>query len=270
MERAIRKSRFVWALLTLGLSLLATRCGGESIVRPRGDAGEGPETGGTGGVGVGGGFETGGVGGQGIGGRGGAGGSPGVGGMAFGGASGSGLAGFPQGGTRSDPFAHCLVPPLPGGTTCALVDACADLECGEPWSLHGADGCLRTTCSFDADCDDDSRCVPAPVAGRFDDFWSSGCESCAQTDKRCICSCYDDATQRAVCLTRQEFPPSADCSIAGLSCAELSDAARVVGSYLASEDWFELQELLEACRDKLRTRFSIECAGGQGGEGGSG
>jgi hypothetical protein len=71
-----------------------------------------------------------------------------------------------------------------------------------------------------------------------------------------------------VCLGRSEFPPSADCPINGLSCGRLDVAAGVVRRYLYDEDFFEAQEVLEACLDEIIVRHSDVCTGGQGGAGG--
>jgi hypothetical protein len=248
-----------------------------------GNGGQGGATGGRGGVGAsggsGGGFETGGVGGAGVGARGGSSGAggtgpAGAGGTPLGGMAGMGLAGFSPGGMPGEPFAHCAVPPLDLGTTCTFAAACDALECGKPWSLQGADGCLRGRCASDVDCDDGERCIPAPVAGQFADFLTVGCESCELVNGQCVCTCLESGEGlRAVCLARSEFPPSRDCPIDGFSCAALLDSGNVVRGYLDDETFVELQEPLELCLEKIRDRYDDDCDmgfGGAGGEGGNG
>ena len=262
-------------LFTLLLSASVVRCGGESIaLRDRGTGGQDAGAGGagvTGGTGVGGS----GVGGTGVGAVGGIGGAGGTGIAGRAGTGGAmpvgGTGGSPQAGTTGDPFAHCMVPPLVDGSTCTPEASCERLECGEPWSLHAEDGCLRETCLSDVDCNDGERCIPAPVAGAFDDWLSGGCEGCELIAGQCGCSCLEGGPgQRAVCLSRMEFPPSRDCPVECLSCAEISDAQEVVGRYLNDESNVELQESLQACRDELSSRFAILCVVGQGGAGGEG
>jgi hypothetical protein len=181
-----------------------------------------------------------------------------------------------MGGVATDPFAHCTVPPLVEVATCSFEQACERLECGKPWSLQGEDGCLRETCTWDEDCSDGERCIPAPVAGAFEEWLTLGCDSCELTTQgQCVCSCLESGDEfRAVCLPRSEFPPSRDCPIDGLSCAELGAAANVVESYRNIEDLFELAEPLDRCIEKIadqrRTQCGVGGQGGAGGEGGSG
>lgn len=240
--------------------------GAEGGVAGKG-AGTGGATGATGGKMGGGGGKMGGGGKGAVGGGSGA----GVGGMPFGGMAGAGLAGFPQGGMTSEPFAHCMVPPLQLGTTCTEEQACEALECGKPWALQGADGCLRQTCTSASDCAAGERCVPAPVAGEFGSFLTAGCESCEIINGKCACTCLEGASVRAVCLAEEELSPANDCPLAGLTCAHLSGARGVVVDYLSEEAFgADVLALLESCRVKLVERYGEECTAGQGGAGGEG
>jgi hypothetical protein len=73
-----------------------------------------------------------------------------------------------------------------------------------------------------------------------------------------------------VCLTRNEYPPSADCPVAGLSCTALENAETAVAAYDADESLLELHDRLQACLTKILVRHDADCAvaGGAGGEGG--
>lgn len=277
-------------LVTGLLSVLAARCGGESVTHQSGTAGEGPQSGGSGGKGGSGVGAAGGVGGNGTGtGAGASGGVGAAGGVgATGGVSGSmggvgapmggmmQVAGAPQGGTPNDPFAHCMVPPLIDGTTCSFEQTCEALDCGAPWSLQNDKGCLRTTCVTDGDCGLGALCVPAPVAGLFSDWLTAGCESCDLVDGGCSCTCLEGGPPRAVCLDRAAFPVEDQCPIAGLPCLELEDAGVVVADYLAADDpafGSGPRSLLRECGLKITDQRAEHCGLGQagaGGEGGSG
>jgi hypothetical protein len=262
------------AIVVVALSALVVRCGGESKVnRPDGSAAQGPQTGGTGGTGVGG--SVGGVGGPGMGASGGRGGMGGAGGMGIGGTGASGQGGtMPAGmaGAMLDPFAHCMVPPLVEGTLCSFEETCGTLDCGKPWALQGADGCLRTACVGNADCAAGERCVPAVVAGAFDDWLTSGCESCEYVNGLCSCTCLEGGGKRAVCLDQQTLPAGGECPVDDFSCEELDLATSVVQGYEEVPDFqADVLGLLGACRQKIFDRWNVECAlGGQGGAGGEG
>jgi hypothetical protein len=207
------------------------------------------------------------------GGRGGRGGIAGTGGTGIGGTGQGGrMPAAGMGGTVTDPFAHCMVPPLVDGTACTFEDTCAVLDCGLPWSLQDAKGCPRTTCVTNGDCGADERCIPAVVAGVVDDWLTAGCESCEYVAGQCSCTCLEGNGARAVCLDQQAFPMASDCPILGLDCTELDLAASVVQSYEESPDFADdVRALLGECRQKIADRWHTHCAtGGQGGAGGEG
>jgi hypothetical protein len=188
------------------------------------------------------------------------------GGMAQGGAMTAGG----MGGAVMDPFAHCMVPPLLDVTTCSFEQACETLDCGGPWALHQEDGCRRTTCVADGDCAAGQRCIPAPVGGVFDDWLTSGCETCDIVAGECVCACHEGSGLVAVCLDLGDYPPSSDCPIDGLPCEELHRVGLIVERYL--DDGFAegARTLLESCWNKIFARHNDECLGGQGGAGGEG
>jgi hypothetical protein len=260
-------------IVLVALSALVVRCGGESQVRaPNGSAGQGPQAGG--GAGKGG---TG-VGGSGTGASGGRGGFGGTGGT---GVAGTGFGGMGMGGIMSaagtggavmDPFAHCMVPPLVEGTACTFEDTCQALDCGMPWSLQHADGCMRTTCLGNGNCAAGELCVPAVVTGVFDDWLTAGCESCEYVAGECSCTCLEGNGTRAVCLDRQTFPMADECPIQGFNCLELDRATSAVQSYEESPDFAaDVRALLAECRQKIADQWRTQCGtGGEAGAGGEG
>lgn len=128
-------------------------------------------------------------------------------------------------------------------------------------------------CVSDTECDLGERCVPAPVAGSYDDFFTSGCESCDyfQGQGECICTCYDDAVQRALCVSTAELPGTADCPADGLSCSALLQALQRFSEYgMNAEYGSSVLSRLDDCWWKFRSRWQAECGGGEGGAGGEG
>lgn len=148
----------------------------------------------------------------------------------------------------------CLVAPLRDGTTCSFEATCKALDCGSATSLHEPDGCLRIQCRSSSDCAAGERCLPAPVAGEIRDCWPSGCESCEESEGACNCSCFDDCSERAVCVSARAFPEEDDCPTAGFTCSEVRSSIAGVEAYIESaEPPFRDAPLalLESCREKL-------------------
>ena len=147
---------------------------------------------------------------------------------------------------------------LAGGIYCSKNAFCEALECGKPWSLFDANGCARELCWSDDACANGSRCVPAPVAGKFDATCFEEYDSCEDSSGACECMPYPECGARALCLSVQEFPPESECPVESFSCAELSRTAVNLQAYADEEDFLVTSETssavkgrTEACRAKV-------------------
>lgn len=266
----------------LGGSLLAVQCvrekpylgaGASSGQSGRAGSGEAAEAGA---VGVAGDVGAAGVGGvtAGSAGRGGRGGSGGAGGA---GAPGGQAGECPA--PERDPLDHCEVAPLGSRSECSFEDTCRGLSCGSPWSMHDEDGCLRRSCTSSDECDAGERCLPAPVAGRFDDCFGSGSDGCEYASGcDCSCSFLEDCVQRSVCVSEAEYPVGSafECPVEGMDCDELSRAVEVVRGYILSPGGDgaapvdnrtgdsaaysgDALDALRACRNELLTAYETAC-----------
>jgi hypothetical protein len=271
-----------WAALVVVFVLAVTHCGGSSTRRePAGDgfedggtSGSAGARGGTAGASIGGATNPGG-------GRGGAGATTASGGRAPAGGSGgsrAGGGGFAGGdggdagsaGSAGEP--GCT--PVLGSdiTDCSREDTCLAVECGEPWSIFDDAGCGRTQCTETGTCPAGERCVPAVVAGKYDDPCFYHPDSCSYSDDECLCAVWEECFPLAVCLPEDEFPPSRDCPIdraaddAPADCFLLSRAVMTLEAYRDGSEFFfpyepppVLAASVESCAMRLADALQAEC-----------
>lgn len=106
-----------------------------------------------------------------------------------GGAGTSGSAGTPAGGSSGAPgsgFDHCgeSAP----NSTCTKELTCAQLGCGQLESRLDADGCMRQSCTSDADCAADELCFPAPAVYQVDAAFPRFDPTCTVSGQACQCT----------------------------------------------------------------------------------
>jgi hypothetical protein len=75
----------------------------------------------------------------------------------------------------------------PGGT-CSKDALCLSVSCGMLTSQLSSDGCLRATCTADADCANDELCFPGPVVAQVDATTPRFAPSCQANGTRCDCT----------------------------------------------------------------------------------
>jgi hypothetical protein len=157
-------------------------------------------------------------------------------------------------------------------STCSKAATCDALQCGAPWSMYDEQGCERSFCRSSDECATDERCLSPALVGRFEALpgYFEGCSVDA-----CECFCSHDPfiyPGRGFCFPAAEYPPTSDCPVAGVACADAANGLRLVSQWLedSDESTSDMREAMAACGVKLEQAVArCERNGGSGGEGGS-
>jgi hypothetical protein len=160
----------------------------------------------------------------------------------------------PDGAAPPD-FSHCEQAPP---STCSPAATCRALgDCGEATSFLDAYGCLRATCTADADCAAGERCLPTSLVSSCEASTLEGCQPDPLIG--CNCSVTADCAARTQCVAETTAPPEADCILTGRSCQELTIQATLVADQLQSGLSSELVDALRACERAIKDALRSAC-----------
>jgi hypothetical protein len=114
----------------------------------------------------------------------------------------------------------CPVDWLP--EVCWGADCEDNFRCGDLSSRLDADGCPRTECTVDADCERGRHCSPRLLAGKI--CYHESCQAFG-FPPTCLCGgatgCFGDP--RGFCIDATEFPPDEVCAASHVTCENLVD-----------------------------------------------
>lgn len=164
-------------------------------------------------------------------------------------------------------FSHCEEPPLTmEGSTCTEEATREALRCGEPGSPHGADCCVRQRCKSDADCGEDSRCLPR-VVQRPDNLeegaTTESCETYCSLEgvPSCRCTTTDDFDLNGYCVGIDEGIERFECDLRGRSCDDLEMWAFNLESFFTDPRYEPAPRdtTIAACAEKVAEALAQRC-----------
>ncbi len=153
-------------------------------------------------------------------------------------------------------------------STCSTADeaaACANLECGKPWSPLDENHCFRAACHASSDCGAEQRCVIPLFFGQLDCV-PSGYGNLSLDDCECTFGVTGDCGDHGFCLPGADYPPDQDCQTAGKTCYELTQWLDAFALTTGPDQKEDLADAVVACHMKVE-RALAQCSGGGTGGG---